>query len=53
MFGPGWRSSTAEQLICNQQVVGSSPIASSRQRNCLPLPQEDSRMAGVIGAWNS
>ena len=23
------RSSTAEQLICNQQVVGSSPIASS------------------------
>src|SRR5215208_1200981 len=25
----GWRSSTAEQLICNQQVVGSSPIASS------------------------
>ena len=29
---PGWRSSTAEQLICNQQVVGSSPIASSRQK---------------------
>jgi hypothetical protein len=26
-----WRSSTAEQLICNQQVVGSSPIASSIQ----------------------
>ena len=25
----GWRSSTVEQLICNQQVVGSSPIASS------------------------
>jgi hypothetical protein len=24
-----WRSSTVEQLICNQQVVGSSPIASS------------------------
>ncbi len=24
-----WRSSTAEQLICNQQVAGSSPIASS------------------------
>ena len=23
-----WRSSTVEQLICNQQVVGSSPIAS-------------------------
>ena len=25
----GWRSSTVEQLICNQQVVGSNPIASS------------------------
>ena len=25
-----WRSSTAEQLICNQQVVGSNPIASSK-----------------------
>ena len=24
-----WRSSMAEQLICNQQVAGSSPIASS------------------------
>ena len=24
----GWRSSTAEQLICNQQVAGSNPIAS-------------------------
>ncbi len=23
-----WRSSTAEQLICNQQVAGSNPIAS-------------------------
>ena len=33
--GPGWRSSTVEQLICNQQVVGSSPIASSMQKNCL------------------
>jgi hypothetical protein len=29
---PGWRSSTAEQLICNQQVVGSNPIASSSQQ---------------------
>ena len=28
---PSWRSSMAEQLICNQQVVGSSPIASSSQ----------------------
>jgi hypothetical protein len=26
-----WRSSTAEQLICNQQVAGSNPIASSRK----------------------
>ncbi len=25
-----WRSSMAEQLICNQQVAGSNPIASSR-----------------------
>src|SRR6476659_8059823 len=24
-----WRSSMVEQLICNQQVAGSSPIASS------------------------
>src|ERR1700750_1234759 len=26
---PRWRSSMVEQLICNQQVAGSSPIASS------------------------
>ena len=26
-----WRSSMVEQLICNQQVAGSSPIASSVQ----------------------
>ncbi len=26
----GWRSSMVERLICNQQVAGSSPIASSR-----------------------
>ncbi len=25
-----WRSSMAEQLICNQQVAGSNPIASLR-----------------------
>jgi hypothetical protein len=25
-----WRSSMVEQLICNQQVAGSIPIASSR-----------------------
>jgi hypothetical protein len=30
-YGLSWRSSTAEQLICNQQVVGSNPIASSRE----------------------
>ena len=29
MKGLCWRSSTAEQLICNQQVAGSNPIASS------------------------
>ena len=34
-LGPGWRSSTVEQLICNQQVVGSSPIASSMPKTCL------------------
>ena len=31
-LGLGWRSSTVEQLICNQQVVGSSPIASSSRQ---------------------
>ena len=25
-----WRGSMAEQLTCNEQVVGSTPIASSR-----------------------
>ncbi len=28
-FTPRWRSSMVEQLICNQQVAGSIPIASS------------------------
>ena len=28
-----WRSSTVEQLICNQQAAGSIPIASSRVTN--------------------
>ena len=28
-----WRSSMVEQLICNQQVAGSSPIASSAARD--------------------
>ena len=27
-FGVCWRSSTVEQLICNQQVMGSNPFAS-------------------------
>lgn len=27
-----WRSSVVEQLICNQQVVGSNPIASSKRK---------------------
>ena len=27
-----WRGSTVEQLTCNQQVVGSIPIASSKSR---------------------
>ena len=27
----GWRSSMVEQLICNQQVGGSSPFASFRK----------------------
>ena len=28
-----WCGSMAEQLICNQQVVGSTPITSSRERS--------------------
>jgi hypothetical protein len=31
-----WRSSMAEQLICNQQVAGSNPIASSNSINLVP-----------------
>jgi hypothetical protein len=30
--GVCWRSSMAEQLICNQQVAGSNPIASSTKK---------------------
>ncbi len=37
----GWRSSTVEQLICNQQVAGSNPIASSTD------PKSTGRRAGV------
>ena len=31
-----WRSSTVEQLICNQPVAGSNPIASSRSIGGVP-----------------
>ena len=31
-----WRSSMVEQLICNQQVAGSSPIASSVEQRSRP-----------------
>ena len=30
-----WRSSMVEQLICNQQVAGSSPIASSVEQRAI------------------
>ena len=40
-----WRSSMAEQLICNQQVAGSNPIASSKTKKqikgCFLLPRCD------------
>ena len=34
-----WRSSTVEQLICNQQVGGSIPLASLLSNQQLTLPQ--------------
>ena len=34
-----WRSSMVEQLICNQQVAGSIPIASSEQRASGRVPE--------------
>src|SRR6266496_4159386 len=34
-----WRSSTVEQLICNQQVAGSIPIASSDQQASGRVPE--------------
>ena len=45
-YGLSWRSSTAEQLICNQQVVGSNPIASSREKlsSCRWDMDQESRM---------
>gem|GEM_PF-5461813 len=30
-----WCGSMAEQLICNQQVVGSTPITSSKEALCI------------------
>jgi hypothetical protein len=47
LCGLGWRSSTAEQLICNQQVVGSSPIASSIQ-TILRLTLDETELASSI-----
>ena len=42
-----WRSSTVEQLICNQQVAGSIPIASSNgEESKLSCPTE-SRFAAA------
>ena len=35
-----WRSSMVEQLICNQQVAGSSPIASSVEQPAAPARRE-------------
>ena len=34
-----WRSSMLEQLICNQQVAGSIPIASSTTMNRGEVPE--------------
>ena len=38
-----WRSSMVEQLICNQQVAGSSPIASSVENESLGRVPERSK----------
>src|SRR4051812_18985919 len=38
-----WRSSMVEQLICNQQVAGSSPIASSVASSSLGRVPERSK----------
>jgi hypothetical protein len=37
-----WRSSMVEQLICNQQVAGSSPIASSAKERAEEQAEEQS-----------
>src|SRR4030095_15846349 len=46
---PGWRSSTVKPLICNQQVVGLSPIVSSIEKNCLGVDTITGRRS-VVGS---
>jgi hypothetical protein len=42
----------AEQLICNQQVVGSSPIASSSQQVRVALTRRDIRfLTELVNKW--
>ena len=49
-----WRSSMVEQLICNQQVAGSIPIASSNGEFCAEagvaewLKAADCKSAGIL-----
>ena len=49
-----WRSSTVEQLICNQQVAGSIPIASSNGERDMEagvaewLKAADCKSAGIL-----
>jgi hypothetical protein len=50
-----WRSSMAEQLICNQQVAGSSPIASSSEMVGFPSGQREQTVnlsASAFGGSN-
>ena len=42
-----WRSSMAEQLICNQQVAGSIPIASS----AIPATRGTMKAASMQARW--
>jgi hypothetical protein len=61
MYGVGettgrWRSSTVEQLIFNQQVAGSIPIASSINKNrgagvAEWLKAADCKSVGVCLRW--
>ena len=44
-----WCGSMAEQLICNQQVVGSTPITSSKK--CLPVNTRWASVYGRIPEW--